>query len=52
MLSRVHNNRSIHFTDRGCTAPGCDVPGCYSEVHHATDYAKCRTTDINDLTFA
>ncbi len=37
---------------RGCSAPGCDVKGYYSEVHHVTAYAKCRTTDVNDLTFA
>jgi hypothetical protein len=23
----------------------------YSEVHHVTPYAKCHTTDVNDLTF-
>jgi hypothetical protein len=28
------------------------VKGYYSEVHHVTAYAKCRTTDVNDLTFA
>jgi hypothetical protein len=27
------------------------VPGYYCEVHHITDYAKCRTTDVNNLTF-
>jgi len=42
----------LYGKDRGCTAPGCTVPGYYSEVHHVTDYAKCRTTDVNDLTFA
>jgi hypothetical protein len=42
----------LYAKDRGCTAPGCTVPGYYSEVHHVTDYAKCRTTDVNDLTFA
>jgi hypothetical protein len=26
------------------------VPGYLTEVHHVTDYAKCRTTDVNDLT--
>ena len=26
--------------------------GYYCEVHHVTPYAQCRTTDINDLTFA
>ncbi|OMC22526.1 HNH endonuclease signature motif containing protein [Mycobacterium sp. SP-6446] len=41
----------LYAKDRGCSAPGCDVPGYYSEVHHVTDYAKCRTTDVNDLTF-
>jgi Domain of unknown function (DUF222) len=35
----------------GCSAPGCTVSGYHSEVHHVTDYAICRTTDINDLTF-
>jgi len=28
------------------------VPGYYCEVHHITDYAKCRTTDATNLTFA
>jgi hypothetical protein len=42
----------LYAKDRGCSAPGCTVPGYYSEVHHVTDYAKCRTTDINELTFA
>jgi Domain of unknown function (DUF222) len=42
----------LHAKDRGCTAPGCDVGGYYCEVHHVTDYAKCRTTDVNDLTLA
>ncbi len=41
----------LYAKDRGCSHPGCDVPGYYSEVHHVTDYAKCRTTDVNDLTF-
>jgi len=42
----------LYAKDRGCSAPGCDVPGYYSEVHHVTPYAQCRTTDVNDLTFA
>jgi Domain of unknown function (DUF222) len=42
----------LYAKDRGCSAPGCDVPGYYCEVHHVTDYAKCRTTDINGLTLA
>jgi hypothetical protein len=42
----------LYAKDRGCSAPGCTVPGYYSEVHHVTDYARCRTTDVNDLTFA
>jgi hypothetical protein len=41
----------LYAKDRGCSAPGCDVPGYYCEVH-VTDYATCRTTDVNDLTFA
>jgi hypothetical protein len=41
----------LYAKDRGCSAPGCTVPGYYSEVHHVTDYAQCRTTDVNDLTF-
>ncbi|GAA4532085.1 HNH endonuclease signature motif containing protein [Mycobacterium paraffinicum] len=42
----------LYAHDRGCSAPGCTVPGYLSEVHHVTDYAKTRRTDINDLTFA
>ncbi|OBH72180.1 hypothetical protein A5682_06745 [Mycobacterium mantenii] len=42
----------LYAKDRGCSAPGCTVPGYYCEVHHVTDYAKCHTTDVNDLTFA
>ncbi|BBZ40843.1 HNH endonuclease signature motif containing protein [Mycobacterium conspicuum] len=42
----------LYGKDRGCSAPGCDVKGYYSEVHHVTAYCKCRTTDVNDLTFA
>jgi hypothetical protein len=49
-VSRVHYLNG-HSKDRGCSRPGCDVPGHYCEVHHVTDYAKCRTTDVNDLTF-
>jgi hypothetical protein len=41
----------LHAKDRGCTAPGCGVPGYYCEVHHCNPYAKCHTTDVNDLTF-
>jgi Domain of unknown function (DUF222) len=41
----------LYAKHRGCTAPGCTVPGYYSEVHHCTDYAQCRTTDVNDLAF-
>ncbi|BBU23259.1 HNH endonuclease signature motif containing protein [Mycobacterium xenopi] len=42
----------LYAKDRGCTAPGCDVPAYFTEVHHVTDYAKCRATDVNDLTLA
>ncbi len=42
----------LYGKDRGCTTPGCTVPGYLCEVHHVTDYAKCHTTDINNLTFA
>ncbi|QUR68269.1 HNH endonuclease signature motif containing protein [Mycobacterium spongiae] len=42
----------LYAKDRGCTRPGCDVPGYLCEVHHLTPYAACRTTDVNDLTFA
>ena len=27
------------------------MPGYYCEVHHVTDYAKCRTTDVNQLAY-
>lgn len=50
--ARSVHNLNIHSKDRGCTAPGCDVPAYFTEVHHVTDYAKCRTTDVNDLTLA
>ncbi|WP_155764588.1 HNH endonuclease signature motif containing protein, partial [Mycobacterium intracellulare] len=42
----------LYAKDRGCSAPGCTVSGYYCEVHHVTDYATCRTTDVNQLTFA
>jgi Domain of unknown function (DUF222) len=42
----------LYAKDRGCTHPGCDVPGYLCEVHHVTDYATCRRTDIDNLTFA
>jgi hypothetical protein len=42
----------LYAKDRGCSHPGCTVPGYYCEVHHVTDYSKCHTTDINQLTFA
>jgi len=41
----------LYAKDRGCSAPGCTVPGYYCEVHHITDYATCRSTDVNQLTF-
>jgi hypothetical protein len=41
----------LYAKDRGCSHPGCPVPGYYCEVHHCTPYAKCRTTDVDDLTF-
>jgi Domain of unknown function (DUF222) len=41
----------LYAKDRGCSHPGCTVPGYYSEVHHVTPFAKCHTTDVNDLTF-
>ena len=41
----------LHAKDRGCSFPDCDVPGYFTEVHHVTPYAQCRTTDVNDLTF-
>ncbi|OBB99382.1 HNH endonuclease signature motif containing protein [Mycobacterium sp. 852002-40037_SCH5390672] len=40
----------LYAKDLGCSAPGCDVGGYYCEVHHVTDYAKCHTTDIDNLT--
>jgi hypothetical protein len=39
----------LHAKDRGCSFPNCDVPGYLTEVHHVTDYAQCRDTDVNDL---
>ncbi len=40
----------LYAKDRGCSFPNCDVPGYLTEVHHVTDFAKCRETNINDLT--
>ncbi|MEO8814645.1 MAG: HNH endonuclease signature motif containing protein [Mycobacterium sp.] len=40
----------LYAKDRGCSFPNCDVPGYLTEVHHVTDFARCRETDINDLT--
>jgi hypothetical protein len=40
----------LYAKDRGCSFPNCDVPGYLTEVHHVTDFAECRETDINDLT--
>ncbi|OJZ70216.1 hypothetical protein BRW65_20965, partial [Mycobacterium paraffinicum] len=42
----------LYAKDRGCSAPGCTVPGYLCEVHHVTDYATSRRTDIDNLTFA
>src|SRR5271156_4784623 len=42
----------LYAKDRGCSFPNCDVPGYFTEVHHVTPYAKCRTTDVNDLALA
>ncbi|MBO0863860.1 MAG: HNH endonuclease [Mycobacterium sp.] len=40
----------LHAKDRGCSFPNCDVPGYLTEVHHVTDYAECRETNIDGLT--
>jgi hypothetical protein len=42
----------LYAKDRGCSHPGCPAPGYHCEVHHCDPYAKCRTTDVNHLTFA
>jgi hypothetical protein len=42
----------LYAKDRGCTRPGCDVPGYQCEVHHINEWAHCRTTDVDELTFA
>jgi hypothetical protein len=42
----------LYAKDRGCTAPGCDVPGYLCEVHHVDEFATCRTTSMDNLTFA
>jgi hypothetical protein len=41
----------LYAKDRGCSHPACPVPGYHCEVHHCTQYATCRTTDVDDLTF-
>jgi hypothetical protein len=40
----------LYAKDRGCSHPGCDAPGYLTEVHHVTEYAKCRETHLDDLT--
>lgn len=40
----------LYAKDRGCTFPNCDVPGYLTEVHHVTDFAECKETNIDDLT--
>ncbi|MGH3554564.1 MAG: HNH endonuclease signature motif containing protein, partial [Mycobacterium sp.] len=40
----------LYAKDRGCSFPNCDVPGYLTEVHHVTDFAQCRETNIDDLT--
>ncbi|WP_406815730.1 HNH endonuclease signature motif containing protein [Mycobacterium sp. M23085] len=40
----------LYAKDLGCSAPGCNVGGYYCEVHHITDYSKCHTTEIDNLT--
>lgn len=42
----------LYAKDRGCSFPNCDVAGYYCEVHHCNPYARCRNTDVNDLTLA
>ncbi len=39
----------LYAKDRGCSFPNCDVPGYLTEVHHVTNFAECRETNINDL---
>jgi hypothetical protein len=43
---------ALYAKDRGHSHLACNVSGYYCEVHHVTDYAICRETDINDLTLA
>ena len=40
----------LYVKDRGCSFPNCDVPGYLTEVHHVTDFAECKETDVNGLT--
>jgi hypothetical protein len=42
----------LYAKDRGCSFPNCEVSGYYCEVHHTDPYARCHTTDVNDLTLA
>ncbi len=40
----------LHARDRGCTHPDCHVPGYLCQVHHITDWAHDRPTDIDNST--
>ncbi len=42
----------LYANDRGCSFPNCEVPGYFCEAHHTDPYARCQTTDVNDLTLA
>ncbi|BBX46993.1 HNH endonuclease signature motif containing protein [Mycobacterium cookii] len=41
----------LYAKDRGCSFPGCEIPGYHSEAHHCDPYARCGTSDVNDMTF-
>lgn len=40
----------LYAKERGCSHPGCPIPAYLCEVHHVSDYATTRRTDIDELT--
>jgi hypothetical protein len=40
----------LYAKERGCSHPNCPISGYHCEVHHDSDYATTRRTDITDLT--
>lgn len=49
-LANAGQRLVLYAKERGCSHPGCAVPAQLTEVHHNSDFARSRRTDIDDLT--